>query len=177
MKPVVTPQPKWGHKIKRSTSRLEPQADHFSYPPKVDKALLAARAAGVSAALFAPGWVFENPGEAGADFEHAQEKFWGLVQKSWPAARVLVRTLPFGSDFNQVRDEIFVAFFFLEMFFVCWWSEPGPDFKPPKGSSRDGHRSCTCIGDDTAVESEMVKFGLTVVLPSFHVTQDSSRRF
>jgi hypothetical protein len=84
----------------------------FPSPSKVDKALLAAHAAGVSAALFAPGWVFENTGEAGPDFEHAQEKFWGLVQDSWPAARAVVRTLPFESEFNQVRDGILSPSFF-----------------------------------------------------------------
>ena len=56
----------------------------------------------MSAALFAPAWVIENPHDAGADIEEAQEKFWGLVQRCWPAARPAVTRLPFESDFNQV---------------------------------------------------------------------------
>ncbi|GAQ78794.1 mannosyl-glycoprotein endo-beta-N-acetylglucosaminidase [Klebsormidium nitens] len=66
-----------------------------------DTALAAARSAGVSAALFAPAWVIENPHEAGPNFEEAQEKFWGLVQRCWPAAHPAVTRLPFESDFNQ----------------------------------------------------------------------------
>jgi hypothetical protein len=108
-------------------------------PSKVDKALSAARAAGVSAALFALGWVFENSGEAGADFEHAQEKFWGLVQDSWPATRAVVRALPFESDFNQVRDEIFRFIFLSDFMLVVVWVNLGPTSSHLERSSRGGH--------------------------------------
>ncbi|KAH7433439.1 hypothetical protein KP509_07G070000 [Ceratopteris richardii] len=61
--------------------------------------LIAARNAGVSAALFAPGWVYETG--QGPSFMDAQNRWWGLVADCWPSVRKYPTKLPFFSDFNQ----------------------------------------------------------------------------
>ncbi|KAK1284720.1 hypothetical protein QJS10_CPB21g01377 [Acorus calamus] len=55
----------------------------------------------VSAALFAPGWVYES--KQGPDFETAQNRWWGLVEKSWGILRNYPKVLPFYSNFDQGR--------------------------------------------------------------------------
>ncbi|KAJ0978357.1 hypothetical protein J5N97_013831 [Dioscorea zingiberensis] len=53
----------------------------------------------VSAAIFAPGWVYEN--KEGPDFQTAQNRWWGLVEKSWGVLLHYPKELPFYSNFDQ----------------------------------------------------------------------------
>ncbi|CAA7031976.1 unnamed protein product [Microthlaspi erraticum] len=53
----------------------------------------------VSAAMFAPGWVYET--EQPPDYHTAQNKWWSLVEKSWGIVQRYPESLPFYSDFNQ----------------------------------------------------------------------------
>ncbi|KFK24965.1 hypothetical protein AALP_AA8G048600 [Arabis alpina] len=53
----------------------------------------------VSAAIFAPGWVYET--EQPPDYHTAQNKWWSLVEKSWGIVQKYPQVLPFFSDFNQ----------------------------------------------------------------------------
>ncbi|CAL5094334.1 unnamed protein product [Urochloa decumbens] len=55
----------------------------------------------VSAAIFAPGWVYET--KQPPDFESAQNRWWGLVEKSWGVLRSYPKQLPFYTDFDQGR--------------------------------------------------------------------------
>ncbi|KAK2442160.1 cytosolic endo-beta-N-acetylglucosaminidase [Trifolium repens] len=55
----------------------------------------------VSAAIFAPGWVYET--NQPPDFETAQNSWWGLVEKSWGALRNYNGPLPLYSNFDQGR--------------------------------------------------------------------------
>ncbi|XP_057784667.1 cytosolic endo-beta-N-acetylglucosaminidase 1 isoform X2 [Salvia miltiorrhiza] len=53
----------------------------------------------VSAAIFAPGWVYET--QQPPDFQTAQNRWWGLVEKSWGIVRNYPKVLPFYSNFDQ----------------------------------------------------------------------------
>ncbi|KAF5752596.1 cytosolic endo-beta-N-acetylglucosaminidase-like isoform X1 [Tripterygium wilfordii] len=53
----------------------------------------------VSAAIFAPGWVYET--EQKPDFQTAQNRWWDLVEKSWGIVKRYPRLLPFYSNFDQ----------------------------------------------------------------------------
>ncbi|KAG4402694.1 hypothetical protein GLYMA_02G262251v4 [Glycine max] len=53
----------------------------------------------VSAAIFAPGWVYET--KQAPDFETAQNRWWSLVGKSWGITRKYLGTLPFYTNFDQ----------------------------------------------------------------------------
>ncbi|XP_022551383.2 cytosolic endo-beta-N-acetylglucosaminidase 2-like isoform X2 [Brassica napus] len=53
----------------------------------------------VSAAIFAPGWVYETAQPP--NFHTAQNKWWSLVEKSWGIVQTYPQALPFYSDFNQ----------------------------------------------------------------------------
>jgi len=53
----------------------------------------------VSTAIFAPGWVYET--KQPPDFESAQNRWWGLVEKSWGVLRSYPKQLPFYTDFDQ----------------------------------------------------------------------------
>ncbi|XP_059666788.1 cytosolic endo-beta-N-acetylglucosaminidase 1-like isoform X2 [Cornus florida] len=53
----------------------------------------------VSAAIFAPGWVYEN--KEPPDFQTAQNHWWSLVEKSWGILQNYPRVLPFYSNFDQ----------------------------------------------------------------------------
>ncbi|XP_022957025.1 cytosolic endo-beta-N-acetylglucosaminidase 1-like [Cucurbita moschata] len=53
----------------------------------------------VSAAIFAPGWVYEHKQET--DFQTAQNKWWNLVKKSWGIVQSYPKQLPFYSNFDQ----------------------------------------------------------------------------
>ncbi|KAL1187903.1 Cytosolic endo-beta-N-acetylglucosaminidase 2 [Cardamine amara subsp. amara] len=53
----------------------------------------------VSAALFAPGWVYETAQPP--NFHTAQNKWWSRVEKSWGIVQTYPQVLPFYSDFNQ----------------------------------------------------------------------------
>ncbi|XP_004148185.2 cytosolic endo-beta-N-acetylglucosaminidase 1 isoform X2 [Cucumis sativus] len=53
----------------------------------------------VSAAVFAPGWVYEHEQET--DFQTAQNKWWNLVKKSWGLVQSYPKLLPFYSNFDQ----------------------------------------------------------------------------
>ncbi|KAK7276424.1 hypothetical protein RIF29_17563 [Crotalaria pallida] len=64
-------------------------------------ALDVIRKDGVSAAIFAPGWVYET--KQGPDFETAQNRWWGLVEKSWGILRKYPGVLPFYTNFDQGR--------------------------------------------------------------------------
>ncbi|MED6176780.1 hypothetical protein PIB30_091545 [Stylosanthes scabra] len=64
-------------------------------------ALDVIKKADVSAAIFAPGWVYETKQKT--NFETAQNRWWGLVEKSWGLVRKYPVTLPFYSNFDQGR--------------------------------------------------------------------------
>ncbi|KAG0618838.1 hypothetical protein M758_4G094900 [Ceratodon purpureus] len=64
-----------------------------------NKALKVARKAKVSAALFAPGWVFET--NQPPSFEVAQTRWWKTIQDCWPVGRFSPTRLPFFTDFNR----------------------------------------------------------------------------
>uniref|UniRef100_A0A0E0PL26 mannosyl-glycoprotein endo-beta-N-acetylglucosaminidase n=1 Tax=Oryza rufipogon TaxID=4529 RepID=A0A0E0PL26_ORYRU len=53
----------------------------------------------VSAAIFAPGWVYET--KQPPNFRTAQNRWWGLVQESWGVLQSYPKQLPFYSDFDQ----------------------------------------------------------------------------
>ncbi|PIN20586.1 Mannosyl-glycoprotein endo-beta-N-acetylglucosaminidase [Handroanthus impetiginosus] len=53
----------------------------------------------VSAAIFAPGWVYET--NQPPDFQTAQNRWWGLVEKSWGTVQKYPKALPFYSNFDQ----------------------------------------------------------------------------
>lgn len=53
----------------------------------------------VSTAIFAPGWIYET--KQPPDFQSAQNRWWGLVEKSWDVLRSYPKRLPFYSDFDQ----------------------------------------------------------------------------
>ncbi|GLT78902.1 hypothetical protein SLA2020_504200 [Shorea laevis] len=55
----------------------------------------------VSAAIFAPGWVYET--KQPPDFETAQNHWWSLVEKSWGVVQKYPMALPFFSNFDQGR--------------------------------------------------------------------------
>ncbi|XP_009122391.1 cytosolic endo-beta-N-acetylglucosaminidase 2 isoform X2 [Brassica rapa] len=65
----------------------------------VDTALDLLKRNNVSAAIFAPGWVYETAQPP--NFHTAQNKWWSLVEKSWGVVRTYPQVLPFYSDFNQ----------------------------------------------------------------------------
>ncbi|KAI3470921.1 hypothetical protein Pfo_027584 [Paulownia fortunei] len=53
----------------------------------------------ISAAIFAPGWVYET--KQPPDFQTAQNRWWGLVEKSWGTVQNYPKVLPFYSNFDQ----------------------------------------------------------------------------
>ncbi|KAG8085246.1 hypothetical protein GUJ93_ZPchr0010g10058 [Zizania palustris] len=53
----------------------------------------------VSAAIFAPGWVYES--KQPPNFLTAQNRWWGLVEKSWGVLQSYPKQLPFYSNFDQ----------------------------------------------------------------------------
>uniref|UniRef100_J3M649 mannosyl-glycoprotein endo-beta-N-acetylglucosaminidase n=2 Tax=Oryza brachyantha TaxID=4533 RepID=J3M649_ORYBR len=53
----------------------------------------------VSAAIFAPGWVYET--KQPPNFLTAQNRWWGLVEESWGVLQSYPKQLPFYSDFDQ----------------------------------------------------------------------------
>ncbi|TKY47580.1 Cytosolic endo-beta-N-acetylglucosaminidase 2 [Spatholobus suberectus] len=67
----------------------------------VNVALDVLRKDDVSAAIFAPGWVYET--KQAPDFETAQNSWWGLVEKSWGVMRNFPGVLPFYTNFDQGR--------------------------------------------------------------------------
>ncbi|KAH1152860.1 hypothetical protein GLYMA_18G024300v4 [Glycine max] len=67
----------------------------------VNVALDVIRKNDVSAAIFAPGWVYET--KQPPNFETAQNSWWGLVEKSWGILQKLPGVLPFYTNFDQGR--------------------------------------------------------------------------
>ncbi|GMI79933.1 Endo-beta-N-acetyglucosaminidase 85B [Hibiscus trionum] len=53
----------------------------------------------ISAALFAPGWIYET--KQPPDFQTAQNRWWDLVEKSWGIVQNYPKVLPFYSNFDQ----------------------------------------------------------------------------
>ncbi|XP_057948732.1 cytosolic endo-beta-N-acetylglucosaminidase 1-like [Malania oleifera] len=53
----------------------------------------------VSAAIFAPGWVYET--KQPPNFQTAQNRWWSLVEKSWGLVQNYPKALPFYSNFDQ----------------------------------------------------------------------------
>ncbi|XP_052185322.1 cytosolic endo-beta-N-acetylglucosaminidase 1 [Diospyros lotus] len=53
----------------------------------------------VSASIFAPGWIYET--KQPPDFQTAQNRWWGLVEKSWGISQNHPQVLPFYSNFDQ----------------------------------------------------------------------------
>ncbi|WCJ19946.1 Cytosolic endo-beta-N-acetylglucosaminidase 1 [Euphorbia peplus] len=64
-----------------------------------NKALDVCKKDDVSSAIFAPGWVYET--DQPPDFQTAQNKWWGLVEKSWGVVKFYPNALPFYSNFDQ----------------------------------------------------------------------------
>ncbi|XP_072959807.1 cytosolic endo-beta-N-acetylglucosaminidase 1 [Typha angustifolia] len=64
-----------------------------------DAALHLLKEDDVSAAIFAPGWVYET--KQGADFQSSQTRWWGLVEQSWGILQSYPKLLPFYSNFDQ----------------------------------------------------------------------------
>ncbi|KAI3799929.1 hypothetical protein L1987_35235 [Smallanthus sonchifolius] len=62
-------------------------------------ALDVIKKADVSAAMFAPGWVYET--KQPPDFQTAQNRWWNLVEKSWGISQSYPKVLPFYSNFDQ----------------------------------------------------------------------------
>ncbi|KAK9913782.1 hypothetical protein M0R45_037591 [Rubus argutus] len=54
---------------------------------------------GVSAAIFAPGWIYET--NQPPSFQTAQNHWWSLVEKSWGITQNYPSVLPFYSNFDQ----------------------------------------------------------------------------
>ncbi|XP_043720204.1 cytosolic endo-beta-N-acetylglucosaminidase 1-like isoform X2 [Telopea speciosissima] len=54
---------------------------------------------GVSAAIFAPGWVYET--KQLPDFQTAQSRWWDLIEQSWGILQFYPKVLPFYSNFDQ----------------------------------------------------------------------------
>lgn len=54
---------------------------------------------GVSVALFAPGWVYEEGDRA--TWLDRQQEFWGRLESSWSPPRATAVSLPFASSFDQ----------------------------------------------------------------------------
>ncbi|XP_015944259.1 cytosolic endo-beta-N-acetylglucosaminidase 1 [Arachis duranensis] len=67
----------------------------------VNVALDVLRKDDVSAAIFAPGWVYET--KQPPDFETANNSWWDLVEKSWGVLRKHPGVLPFYTNFDQGR--------------------------------------------------------------------------
>ncbi|XP_031095869.1 cytosolic endo-beta-N-acetylglucosaminidase 1-like [Ipomoea triloba] len=57
----------------------------------------------VSAAIFAPAWVYET--KQPPDFQTAQNRWWGLVEKSWGISQKYPQVLPLYSNFDQVSTQ------------------------------------------------------------------------
>lgn len=55
----------------------------------------------VSAAIFAPGWVYET--KQPPEFQTAQNRWWALIEKSWGLMQNYPTSVPFYSDFDQGR--------------------------------------------------------------------------
>ncbi|KAL6980751.1 mannosyl-glycoprotein endo-beta-N-acetylglucosaminidase [Sarracenia purpurea var. burkii] len=53
----------------------------------------------VSAAIFAPGWLYET--KQPPDFQTAQNRWWSLVENSWGLLQNYPKVLPFYSNFDQ----------------------------------------------------------------------------
>ncbi|KAF2319176.1 hypothetical protein GH714_013759 [Hevea brasiliensis] len=53
----------------------------------------------MSAAIFAPGWLYET--KEAPDFRTAQNRWWTLVEKSWGLVNKYPKILPFYSNFDQ----------------------------------------------------------------------------
>ncbi|KAG5558046.1 hypothetical protein RHGRI_008075 [Rhododendron griersonianum] len=66
-------------------------------------ALDVIKSGNVSAALFAPGWVYET--KQPPDFATAQNRWWSLVEKSWGIMQSYPLVLPFYSNFDQGRGQ------------------------------------------------------------------------
>ncbi|XAR71899.1 Mannosyl-glycoprotein endo-beta-N-acetylglucosaminidase [Bertholletia excelsa] len=64
-------------------------------------ALDVMKKADVSAAMYAPGWVYET--KQPPDFQTAQNRWWSLVEKSWGMSQNYPQVLPFYSNFDQGR--------------------------------------------------------------------------
>ncbi|CAA0834429.1 Cytosolic endo-beta-N-acetylglucosaminidase 1 [Striga hermonthica] len=63
----------------------------------------------VSAAIFAPGWVYET--KQPPDFRTAQNRWWGLVEETWGTVQNYPKVLPFYSNFDQVSTMLVVQLF------------------------------------------------------------------
>lgn len=59
----------------------------------------------VSAAIFAPGWVYEK--KQPPNFQTAQNRWWDLIEKSWGVMQNYPREIPFYSNFDQGRGHHF----------------------------------------------------------------------
>ncbi|KAJ4702441.1 Cytosolic endo-beta-N-acetylglucosaminidase [Melia azedarach] len=68
---------------------------------KTNVALNALKEDDVSAAIFAPGWVYET--KQPPDFQTAQNHWWSLIEKSWGVLQNYPKVLPFYSNFDQGR--------------------------------------------------------------------------
>ncbi|XP_058075128.1 cytosolic endo-beta-N-acetylglucosaminidase 1-like [Magnolia sinica] len=92
----------------------------------------------VSAAIFAPGWVYETKQKP--DFQTAQNRWWGLVEKSWGIQQNYPKALPFYSNFDQGHGyHIYVEG--LEVAADSWCNISSQAFQPVLGGSFDPSQS------------------------------------
>lgn len=92
----------------------------------------------VSAAVFAPGWVYETKQEP--DFQTAQNRWWSLVQQSWGILQSYPKLLPFYSNFDQGHG-FQVSINGLQIAHDPWNNISCQGFQPIINSSMDASRS------------------------------------
>lgn len=88
------------------------------------------RCTGVSAALFAPAWVWEDCQDRPGQWRLRDHQLWSALADAWVPPRVICYTLPFHSDFNrgaghklycQVRSN-----FHFRCLHACSWAALSP---------------------------------------------------
>ncbi|RWR81306.1 cytosolic endo-beta-N-acetylglucosaminidase 1-like protein [Cinnamomum micranthum f. kanehirae] len=92
----------------------------------------------VSAAIFAPGWVYETKQKP--DFQTAQNRWWGLVEKSWGIQQHYPKVLPFYSNFDQGHGyHVFVGG--LQVSADSWNNISSQSFQPVLDVANDSSQS------------------------------------
>ncbi|KAG8644858.1 cytosolic endo-beta-N-acetylglucosaminidase 1 isoform X2 [Manihot esculenta] len=92
---------KWQDQLNEKNKPFFDRCDgiFLNYTWKTNVALEVLKNDNVSAAIFAPGWVYQT--KQPPDFQTAQNRWWTLVEKSWGIANNYPKTLPFYSNFDQ----------------------------------------------------------------------------
>ncbi|KAE9465143.1 hypothetical protein C3L33_02929, partial [Rhododendron williamsianum] len=123
-----------------------------TFAPQTNVALDVIKKGNVSAALFAPGWVYQT--KQPPDFETAQNRWWSLVEKSWGIMQSYPLELPFYSNFDQGRGQ-HVAIDGGQVSSAPWNNLSSQSFQP-----------CLNFSGDPSSDSiqVLVEFGTTVDL-------------